>query len=255
MRAILTYHSIDASGSPISCDLDTFERHVRWLSSGRVRVTSIEELATLPASADAVAISFDDAFVNFGDLAAPRLLAHGLASTVFVVSDQVGRTNAWGGRVDAGIPHLPLLDWPALARLCEQGVAIGAHSRTHPDLTSISAVRVKDEVRGSAEHIAREIGVRPATFAYPYGRFNARVTAVAADHYQYAVTTEFQFLGEHAARAALPRLDAFYFRGSRLLESWGTPAFAAFVARRHRLRRLKRVGSIARRMLTSRHDR
>ena len=30
MRAILTYHSIDASGSPISCAPDAFGRHVSW---------------------------------------------------------------------------------------------------------------------------------------------------------------------------------------------------------------------------------
>ena len=40
MRAILTYHSIDESGSPISVDPDAFRRHVRWLASGRVRVTT-----------------------------------------------------------------------------------------------------------------------------------------------------------------------------------------------------------------------
>ena len=88
MRAILMYHSIDTSGSTVSCHPDAFDRHVRWLSSGRVAVTSIEGLLALPSSMDAVAITFDDGFVNFRDIAAPRLLANGLTSTVFVVSEQ-----------------------------------------------------------------------------------------------------------------------------------------------------------------------
>jgi peptidoglycan/xylan/chitin deacetylase (PgdA/CDA1 family) len=243
MRAILTYHSIDESGSPVSCPLAVFDRHVRWLSSGRVQVTSIEELVALPASADAVAVTFDDAFVNFGDLAAPRLLAHGIPSTLFVVSDHVGGTNAWRGRVARGIPHLPLLDWATLGRLREQGVSLGAHSRTHPDLTGLASDRLEDEVRGSAEMIARETGVRPSTFAYPYGRVDSRATGLVEGVFKYGCTTEFHVLGASVRAACLPRLDAFCFQDGRLLESWGTARFDRFVRRRHRLRRLRRLGA------------
>ena len=38
MRAVLTYHSIDDSGSPISVRRDAFQRHVKWLASGQVAV-------------------------------------------------------------------------------------------------------------------------------------------------------------------------------------------------------------------------
>ena len=65
MKAILTYHSIDPSGSPISVSPDAFEAHVRWLSTGRVRVVPLEELGQLSADVDAVAITFDDGFENF----------------------------------------------------------------------------------------------------------------------------------------------------------------------------------------------
>ena len=40
MRAILTYHSIDDSGSPISIAPADFRRHLDWLTSGRVPVRS-----------------------------------------------------------------------------------------------------------------------------------------------------------------------------------------------------------------------
>src|SRR5262245_46283197 len=120
MRAILTYHSIDDSGSPISVRPDAFERHVEWLASGLVRVTTMERLLEVPASEHAVAITFDDGFENFRDVAAPRLLAHGFPVTLFVVSGRIGRTNSWGGCREPGIPELPLLDWPALRRLQEQ---------------------------------------------------------------------------------------------------------------------------------------
>ena len=253
MRAILTYHSIDASASPVSCDPATFERHVRWLASGRVEVTTIERLLTLPADADAIAITFDDGFVTVKDVAIARLLAYGLPSTVFVVTDHAGRTNAWRGQPERGIPHLPLLDWPALARLREDGVTLGSHSRTHPDLTRLSASAVEDEAGGSLEMIQQKTGVRPTVFAYPYGRVDVKTAAIVAGVFRYACTTEFLALDGAVAPARLPRLDAYYLRRPEILESWGTPAFERFVRRRWRLRWLRRAASdVVGRMLSLR---
>jgi peptidoglycan/xylan/chitin deacetylase (PgdA/CDA1 family) len=237
MRAILMYHSIDTSGSTVSCHPEAFERHVRWLSSGCVKVTSVEGLLALPESTDAVAITFDDGFVNFGEFAAPRLLANGLASTVFVVSEMAGRTNAWDLR-EPHIPQQPLLDWPALARLREHGVTLGSHSRTHANLNTVSRGQIEEEVCGSVEIIERETGARPETFAYPYGRVNAHAAAVVERVFRYACTTEFRLLHARARLARLPRLDAFYFQEPGLLESWGTRRFETFIKQRHRQRRL-----------------
>ena len=94
MRAILTYHSIDPSGSPISIDQPTFARHVAWLASGAARVVDVGELLTLSDQDDAVAITFDDGFANLRDQAWPLLREHDWPATVFVVSDLAGTTNA-----------------------------------------------------------------------------------------------------------------------------------------------------------------
>jgi peptidoglycan/xylan/chitin deacetylase (PgdA/CDA1 family) len=251
MRAILTYHSIDPSGSPISCHPDVFDRHVAWLASGRTRVTTIPELLALPASEDAVAITFDDAFANFEEFAAPRLRRHGLPVTLFVVADRVGATNAWGGAPENGIPHLPLLDWSSLARLHENGVTVGAHTRTHCDLTRLPADAVERELRGSADAIQQRIGDRPSVFAYPYGRFDAQSARIASTVYSYSCTTELRVIDAHAAPAALPRLDMYYFQQPGYLESWGSRRFTRYVALRRGLRRLRRTAAAAARMLPS----
>src|SRR5437867_8920915 len=131
MRAILTYHSIDASGSPISVDPEAFAGHVAWLGSARVRVVGLDALLAAGEGEDLVALSFDDGFENFATRAAPALLERGFPVTLFVVSEHTGRTNEWGGRSQPRIPTLPLLDWDALGRLVEQGVSLGSHTRTH----------------------------------------------------------------------------------------------------------------------------
>src|SRR6185503_12977388 len=104
MRAILTYHSIDSSGSPISLSEETFRAHVRFFGSGRVAVVPVADLPAVPDERDAVALTFDDGFLNFTSSAMPLLSHLGFPATVFVVSDAVGGTNAWGGMAAPGIP-------------------------------------------------------------------------------------------------------------------------------------------------------
>jgi peptidoglycan/xylan/chitin deacetylase (PgdA/CDA1 family) len=254
MRAILTYHSIDPSGSPISCHPDAFAAHVDWLASGRVSVTTIDELMALPGDADAVAVTFDDAFVNFGDLAAPRLLEHGFPVTVFVVADCAGTTNAWDDGPGRTTPQLPLLDWPALIRLQERGVTLGAHSRTHADLSRLDDGRIEEEVGGCAERIEACAGMRPAVFAYPYGHTSAASARAVQRTFRFGCTTEFSALGSADAPALLPRLDMFYFQRPKSLERWGLASFEARIRVRQLARRVKRiaVGAASRsRMRTS----
>lgn len=234
MRAILTYHSIDDSGSPISVPGSVFAEHVRWLRSGRVRVTSVPDLLTLPPNADALALTFDDGFCNFAVDAAPLLQE--LPVTLFVVTDHVGRSNEWGGRPARGIPTLPLLDWPALARLADSGVTLGAHSRTHPDFATISPAAIDDELAGCAERLQRQTGVAPELFAYPYGSLSPTAVAAVAARFRWACTTQLRSLGVHERMAELPRIDMYYFRQPGQLESWGTARFHAYLAARRLLR-------------------
>ncbi len=241
MRAILTYHSIDPSGSPISIDAAAFERHVEFLSSGRVRVLPLEELLASNDARDAVALTFDDGFVNFEQLAWPALRAHGLTATLFVPTRRTGGDNRWTGHDEPGIPALPLLDWDALGRLHEQGLSIGSHSRTHAWLTRVDAGQLRDEVEGAQTDLRERLGVRSTVFCYPYGDFDARVERAVAEHYRWACTTEFAPLLSSDAPHRLPRLDAYYFRGRSGLESFGSLPFRLRLALRRRARALRQA--------------
>lgn len=225
MRAILTYHSIDSSGSPISLSEETFRAHVRFFGSGRVAVVPLADLPSVPDEKDAIAITFDDGFLNFTSSAMPQLAHLGFTATVFVVSDAVGGSNAWGGKAARGIPTLPLMSWPDLERVRDAGFEIGAHSRNHPYLTRLSSAEVEDQTAGCVERIFSELGERPRRFAYPYGAVNDDVARVARDTFDHCVTTELRVVAPDDDRAMLPRVDAWYFRGAGALEAWGTPAF------------------------------
>lgn len=238
MRAILTYHSIDESQSAISISPDAFRRHVAWLASGAVRVVPLHELMAMSPHEDAVALTFDDGFVNFATIAAPLLARHHLPATVFVVTEHAGGTNAWRGACAQDIPTMPLMDWPELGRMSDMGFSIGAHSRTHPHLTELSPDALADELDGSARRIEHELGLRPQAVAYPYGSVNDTV-AEAASGFAMGLTTELRTIGAHENPRCLPRLDMYYFRAGTWLEAYGSARFRQYLWVRSRARRVR----------------
>jgi peptidoglycan/xylan/chitin deacetylase (PgdA/CDA1 family) len=239
MRAILTYHSIDPSGSPISLELDTFRRHADWLASGRVEVVPLEAILRVPPDRDAVAITFDDAFDNFAATAWPLLRERALPATLFVPTRRVALDNAWDDRAYPGIPTLPLAGWEALKRMASEGLALGSHSRTHAHLDRVSDAQLADEIAGSADDLERETGARPRAFCYPYGDHDERVTRAVASVYDLACTTELRVLSQSEDAHRLPRLDAFYYRAPGRLEAFGNGRFRRHLWLRAQARRIR----------------
>jgi peptidoglycan/xylan/chitin deacetylase (PgdA/CDA1 family) len=240
VRGILTYHSIDPSGSPISVSPEAFRRHVRWLASGKVRVVPLPELLRGPTDVEAIAVTFDDAFTSFAEIAWPLLREHGIPATVFVPTGHVGKTNRWPDETYSGIPELPLLDWDALGRLADEGAMLEAHSVTHRDLRTLDDRALAEELSGAADRIAAETGRRPTILAYPYGFADPRVAAAASSAYSFACTDEFRPLGGSDDPRFIPRLDAYYFQTPGILERWASPVFGAYVTLRRLGRRMRR---------------
>ena len=222
MRAVLMYHSIDDSGSVISVAPKVFAEHVAWLRRSGIRVLPLDALVAMDPTdrGDAIALTFDDGFLNFG--AAARVLEdHDLPATIFVVTSHVGRTNAWGGREQRGVPTLPLLGWSDLEALCAQGFGVGAHTHTHAVLTGLSRSRVEEEMEQCAIELDRRLGRFPRSLSYPYGAVNAAVAALAATRFDTAVTTEFAALSPGDSAVWIPRLDMYYFRHPRAIQRLG----------------------------------
>jgi peptidoglycan/xylan/chitin deacetylase (PgdA/CDA1 family) len=214
---------------------------MRWLSNSGVAVVSLDRLLELPAEANAIALTFDDAFKNFVDVAWPVLKDLGFPATVFVVSDHAGRTNAWSSARRSNLPELPLLDWDALGRLVDEGVTIGSHTQTHPNLRTAPPAAVFAEIDGAAARIRSELGVATTSFAYPYGEFDSDIANAVGRVHGIACTTEMRALRAPDDRLMLPRLDAYYFRRPGILERWGSGAFRRYVWLRAHGRRVRRV--------------
>lgn len=239
MRAILTYHSVDSSGSVISVDQTTFSEHLARLTSLGTQVESFHKVVGNPEAGNSLAITFDDGFVNFRDRAWPLLKDHGFSALLFVVADHVGKTNAWPGCNDPRIPIFPLLDWDSLGRLVEEGVEIGSHTSTHRNLTELSQNEIEDELAGAAERIRNELGVEASVLAYPFGLMGEMIVETARRYYSAACTTELRTLKFYEDPLRVPRLDAYYLRNPRWLDAWGKPIFKGYFGVRAFARRIR----------------
>jgi len=236
--AILTYHSLDDSGSVISTPPERFRRQMEFLASSSVPVVPLDEALRRP---NCVAITFDDGFRNLLDHAVPLLDRLRLPATIFVVSGYCGGSNNWPSQ-PFGVPRLPLMDWRDLASL-PPWISIGAHTDTHPYLTALPEAECERELRVCRNQIEQHLGGRTRWLAYPYGSRSASVMTAAGRYFDLAVGTSLQFLSSRSCAFDLPRIDAYYLRGRFTLERLLRPAGALYIGFRRGLRNVRSFSS------------
>lgn len=84
-----------------------------------------------------------------------------------------------------------LADWSLAARLAEGGMEVGAHTLTHPFLTTLPPAEQSSEIRGSMDRIHARLGVMPTGLAYPVGDHDAHtIHASQSAGLAHAVTTQ-----------------------------------------------------------------
>jgi len=87
----------------------------------------------------------------------------------------------------------PKASWQQVAEMDAAGVfLVEAHSQTHPRLADITTTQLRQEVAGSRQDIATNVGGKVSNhFAYPYGNYNTTVIAeLAAAGFKTGMTTK-----------------------------------------------------------------
>jgi peptidoglycan/xylan/chitin deacetylase (PgdA/CDA1 family) len=193
----------------------TFARQMKLLRLFRYRgIAMTEALPYLRGEQQGrvVAITFDDGYADNVESALPVLQDHGFTATCYVVSGALGGYNAW----DAARPgaQRPVMTEAQLRQWVEAGMEVGAHTRTHPRLTTCTAGELAGEVAGSRTDLETLAGVPVRHFCYPYGDYDASVlAAVAAAGFDSAVTTR---RGQPRADTDLLQLPRVLVRGDDL---------------------------------------
>jgi peptidoglycan/xylan/chitin deacetylase (PgdA/CDA1 family) len=246
MRApILTYHSLDDSGSVISLRPALFRRHMEVLRERGFQGITLRELLAAwdgeaAPSGRPVVLTFDDGLRTAVTEAAPVLREMGFRATVFAVAGRSGGDNRWPGQA-AWAPREDLLTSADLRDLARAGWEVGAHGLTHASLDGLGAAARHEEVVTSKSVLEEQIGAEVTAFAYPYGAADAAARALVARYYRGACSTDLAVARHDHDRHWLPRIDAYYVRRPELLRLLETTAGRAYLAARTVGRRLRRM--------------
>ncbi|HEX5230432.1 MAG TPA: polysaccharide deacetylase family protein [Bryobacteraceae bacterium] len=203
---ILTYHSLDTTRSTTSLAPELFRRQMEALSERRTPVVPLSSVAQTSGS---VALTFDDGYLNFFDVALPLLVQHRFPATVFVVTGYCGLHNGWESS-QRHPPRHELMGWPQLRELVRLGITLGAHTVNHPHLPRLSPEEIARELRDSRMTLENSIGQAVDSFAYPYGAWNAAARLAVSREFRLACGTELGFVDSRSDPFLLPRIDVLY---------------------------------------------
>jgi peptidoglycan/xylan/chitin deacetylase (PgdA/CDA1 family) len=134
------------------------EEYVAELGTGRINRQRL------------VAVTFDDGWRDNFEYALPVLLSHSVPATFFVVSGEM-----------PGVDHSRRMTTDQLRLLNQSGMTIGAHSKTHPNLATLSPERLLEEIHGCKSELEHACSSTVKFFAYPGGRFSPLVVEACRD--------------------------------------------------------------------------
>ena len=239
---ILTYHSLDDSGSVVSVPPAVFEQHMRWLSAHGLHCIRLDELLDAWTGAGAlpprpVVLTFDDGYANVLRVGVPVLRELGFRATVFAIPGMTGGWNEWPGQAP-GIPRLRLLSWAELEELLEAELEVGAHTMRHPRLSALPDREAAREITESRTALEQRLGRPVRTFAYPFGSVGSTHDVVRRE-FDAACGTRLGTARRSDDLHELPRIDVYYIRHPALFRTFGRPVGTLYLG-------LRRVGNGAR---------
>ena len=241
---ILTFHDIADDGAVISTSPALFERGMACLHDAGFRTLDLTAAAEMIRRGERfpyrhVVITFDDGYESVYRVAFPVLQRYGFTATVFVTV----------GEQPPAEPTAPLpalegrkrLDWGQIRELARSGVRFGAHTLTHPDLTHLSHECVEREVVGSKKILEDALSCSVSSFAYPFGRYDARCRELARQHFACACSDALGFVTSASDVYTLERIDAYYLRTPRRYGQVASPFLRWYVRARNVPRRARRM--------------
>ncbi len=148
-----------------------FMGQIEYLHDAGFYSVSLEEWreaknAKWPLPGRAVLLTFDGGYLDFLMHAWPLLKHYGFSALVFLVADEIGRSNSWDRFYGE---ETPLLGWDEIRQLRKEGVEFGSLSASHRPLTSLSIDEIVREGARSRAILERGLGEPIQSFVYPYG--------------------------------------------------------------------------------------
>ena len=240
---ILTFHSIDDLGSINSFPTQLFQRCISKLSKAGYKTIGLMEAIGLLRMGKSIPdrsfiITFDDGYQNVYAKAFPVLEAHGMTATIFLT---VGNK-----KLALSNDRLPsfcgnsMLSWNEIRSMSARGFSFGAHTLSHPDLTTLNSDQIEKEIRGSKEVIENALGEPVLSFSYPYGRYNTKCIEIVRRLFTCACTDRLGLVAKGCDPYTLARVETYYMRSECIFDMMKSNLFPWYIKARGIPRRIRR---------------
>ncbi len=179
----LPYRELGLVSRELTVSTRAFARQMGWLARRGMRSLRLDEVQQIiaghkPADPKSFLLTFDDAYADVLDHAAPILQRHGFSAVVFPVSEMIGADNSAWPMGDSP-PLGRFMGEDALHRWLELGHEIGSHSCTHPILTSLGDAALAQELARSRAQLRARFGSPCSAIAFPGGNVDVRVAGAS----------------------------------------------------------------------------
>jgi len=200
---VLMYHHVAPhSGDTVTVTPEVFEAQMRFLANAGYRTLKMSELIAhirgeCPVSERAVAVTFDDGWLDNFLYAYPVLERYRINAAIFVVT--AWSDSATSGKVssceegppchersklliESGEAGKVALDWDIIRQMASSGlVEFYSHTVNHAKCSDLNRVELERELLVAKAVLERELGQPCPYLCWPYGKFNDLSVTVARE--------------------------------------------------------------------------
>ena len=200
---VLMYHKIPdaplATKHRIYVTKEDFARHLAYFQRQQLTpitfvdylkfATGERPLAEFPRRP--IVLTFDDGYTdNYRNLL-PLMQQFGYRGVLYLLGDADIRYNQWDADFDPAEPRADIMDLAQKRAFVAAGWEIGAHTMSHPRLTTLPPPEAAAEIGRSKAALETALHTEIISFAYPYGDLNEVVkAAVRAAGFTFGVATD-----------------------------------------------------------------
>ena len=200
---VLMYHKIPdaplATKHQIYVTKDKFAQHLAYFQQRQLTPITFADylafargerpLADFPARP--IVLTFDDGYLDNYTNLLPLMQRYGYRGVLYLLGDPEIRCNQWDLAADPTEPRAEIMDPAQKRAFVAAGWEIGAHTMSHPRLTTLPLPAATEEIKHSKSALETTLQTEVVSFAYPFGDCNEAVkAAVRAAGFELGVATD-----------------------------------------------------------------
>ncbi|GAA4027043.1 polysaccharide deacetylase family protein [Hymenobacter glaciei] len=219
---VLMYHKIPdaplATKHQIYVTKENFEKHLAYFKQRKLTpITFADYLkyasGELPLNefpARPLILTFDDGYTDNHTNLLPLMQRYGYRGVLYLLGDFGVRHNQWDLATDPTEPRADIMNPEQKLAFVAAGWEIGAHTQSHPRLSTLPLREATAEIRQSKAALETALHTEIVSFAYPYGDLNDAVkNAVREAGFALGVATDTGGLTIEEDRMQVFRVNMF----------------------------------------------